>query len=432
MSAPLHRSHVQIAIVGAGPAGLSAALAAAPSGQKILVLDDNPRPGGQIWRQGPATPTAPGLRTLLDQLAAFRNVEILPVSRVIAAGDRDELCIEQAGSWVSMCRFDTLILATGARELSLPFVGWTLPGVTGAGGLQAMIKGGVPVAGERVVLAGSGPLLIAAALTAQQHGAKVVAIVEQTSPRALRRFGMGLWRHPSKLGQAGAYAWALRGVPYLHGSVLRAVHGTERVTGVHIERADGSTRDIDCDRVACGFGLVPNVQLAQALGCALRKDAVAVDADQRSSRGNVLAAGECTGVGGMELACATGTLAGLVASGQGRRAAAARRQVSRWQHFATQVGKYFALSSRARRPPPPEVLLCRCEDVAYGEVAGRIDWRDAKLHTRCGMGPCQGRVCGSAAGVLLGWDTGSPRPPWAAAKLSSLAAYEAPEGTEAR
>lgn len=427
MNAPMHRTHVQLAIVGAGPAGLSAALAAAPTGQKILVLDDNPRPGGQIWRQGPAQPTAPGLQALLDRLATFSNVELLPVSRVIAAGDPDELCIEQAGNWVSMLRFDTLILATGARELSLPFTGWTLPGVTGAGGLQALIKGGVKVAGERVVVAGSGPLLIAAARSAQQQGAKVVAIVEQASSQALRRFGLGLWRHPSKLGQAGAYGWALRGVPYLHGSVVRAAHGDDRVTGVQIEHADGSTRDIACERLACGFGLVPNTQLAQALACNIRQAAVSVDADQRSTRANVFAAGECTGVGGMELARATGTLAGLMASGQGGRAASVRRHVRRWQRFAAQVGKHFALSGPARRAPPPEVLLCRCEDVAFGEVATRMDWRDAKLHTRCGMGPCQGRVCGSAAGILLGWDTASPRPPWASARLSSLAAYKIPE-----
>ncbi|WP_186149122.1 NAD(P)/FAD-dependent oxidoreductase [Burkholderia gladioli] len=425
------KAHYEIVVVGAGPAGLAAARAAAGAGARVAILDDNPRAGGQIWRQGPVfEPAAP----LVESLAALRasGVELIPGARVVAALPGRELLVEQASAEAggAILGYDKLIVATGARELLLPFAGWTLPGVTGAGGLQALIKGGVPVRGERIVIAGSGPLLIAALATAREAGANVLAVVEQASARAVRGFALSLTATPSKLVQAARLTRGFIGVDYLTGGVLRAAHGSSRVEAATIE-IEGRPRVIECDRIACGYGLVPNLTLPLALGCELRDGAVAVDARQRTSREAVFAAGESTGIGGMELARAEGALAGLAAAGvdEGdRRVAALMREREVWRGFAARVARTFALGDAARALPPDDTVLCRCEDVTLGAARGYADARDAKLQTRCGMGACQGRVCGAAGAALLGWQEAAiPRPPFSPVRIGTLAALATDE-----
>ncbi|WP_186074247.1 NAD(P)/FAD-dependent oxidoreductase [Burkholderia gladioli] len=425
------KAHYEIVVVGAGPAGLAAARAAAGAGARVAILDDNPRAGGQIWRQGPVfEPAAP----LVESLAALRasSVELIPGARVVAALPGRELLVEQASAEAggAILGYDKLIVATGARELLLPFAGWTLPGVTGAGGLQALIKGGVPVRGERIVIAGSGPLLIAALATAREAGANVLAVVEQASARAVRGFALSLAATPSKLVQAARLTRGFIGVDYLTGGVLRAAHGSARVEAATIE-IEGRRRVIECDRIACGYGLVPNLTLPLALGCELRDGAVAVDVRQRTSREAVFAAGESTGIGGMELARAEGALAGLAAAGvdEGdRRVAALMREREVWRGFAARVARTFALGDAARALPPDDTVLCRCEDVTLGAARGYADARDAKLQTRCGMGACQGRVCGAAGAALLDWQEAAiPRPPFSPVRIGTLAALAADE-----
>ncbi|MDN7753466.1 NAD(P)/FAD-dependent oxidoreductase [Burkholderia gladioli] len=425
------KAHYEIVVVGAGPAGLAAARAAAGAGARVAILDDNPRAGGQIWRQGPVfEPAAP----LVESLAALRasSVELIAGARVVAALPGRELLVEQASAEAggAILGYDKLIVASGARELLLPFAGWTLPGVTGAGGLQALIKGGVPVRGERIVIAGSGPLLIAALATAREAGANVLAVVEQASARAVRGFALSLAATPSKLVQAARLTRGFIGVDYLTGGVLRAAHGSSRVEAATIE-IEGRPRVIECDRIACGYGLVPNLTLPLALGCELRDGAVAVDARQRTSREAVFAAGESTGIGGMELARAEGALAGLAAAGvdEGdRRVAALMREREVWRGFAARVARTFALGDAARALPPDDTVLCRCEDVTLGAARGYADARDAKLQTRCGMGACQGRVCGAAGAALLGWQEAAiPRPPFSPVRIGTLAALATDE-----
>jgi hypothetical protein len=135
----------------------------------------------------------------------------------------------------------------------------------------------------------------------------------------------------------------------------------------------------------------------------------------------VFAAGECTGIGGMELAAVEGSIAGLAARGVDAQALQRwRAQRVRWQRFAARVEAAFALGELARTPPSDETLLCRCEDVTYGAVRAHANWRDAKLHTRCGMGACQGRICGTAAALYFGWDAAQPRPPFSPAQIATL------------
>ncbi|WP_133894973.1 FAD-dependent oxidoreductase [Paraburkholderia sp.] len=413
--------HYDIVVAGAGPAGLNAARAAAQNGARVAVFDDNPRVGGQVWRQGPGhAPQAP-LSEVDAVLSAHPNVTVWSSARVIAPLGPRALLLETAEHGGVCVSYGQLILATGARERLLPFAGWTLPGVTGAGALQALIKGGTPVRGERIVIAGSGPLLLAALATARAAGAHVVAAVEQAPAITLARFVASLAATPSKLLQAAQLTRGGARLPYWTNSVMREARGAGRVEYATIMRG---TREVTlaCDRIACGYGLVPNVTLAQALGCALDEHgAIRVDDMQRTSVDGVLAAGECTGIGGMELARVEGALAGCIASGDTTldlRALRAQRQ--RWQRFAQRVETAFALGEAARALPPAETMLCRCEDVTLGEVSIHRDWRDAKLHTRCGMGACQGRTCGTAASTYFGWQTAQPRPPFHPAQIGTL------------
>lgn len=407
-------ARADIVIVGAGPAGLAAALAAAPSGARIVVLDDNPAPGGQIWRDGPQATLPTEAQRLRERLAACANVRLACATRVVAlAGARGLLLEDPERGW--RLDYEKLILCTGARELLLPFPGWTLPGVTGAGGLQALIKGGLPVRGERLVLAGSGPLLLASAATAKANGARVLRIAEQAAWSAVARFALRLPRWPNKLAQS----FALHDPGYRANSHVVAALGSERLEGVRLNQG-GKLLEIECERLACGFGLIPNIQLAQALGCAIDGNAIAVDAWQASSREAVYAAGECTGFGGSELALVEGAIAGHAAVGEPQRARALWRRRQRWQGFAEALRRDFALDPRLSRLAAPDTLVCRCEDVPYASLAGQPDWTAAKLASRCGMGACQGRVCGAAAQQLFGWQPPAPRPPFSPARIDTL------------
>ncbi|KXU87345.1 FAD/NAD(P)-binding oxidoreductase [Caballeronia megalochromosomata] len=414
---------VDIAIVGAGPAGLSAARIAARAGVRVALIDDNPRPGGQIWRQGPALAPAAPLRRWLDEAHSHANLVVMNATKVAAAPGDKRFLLERDGAPLVLA-YSKLILATGARERLLPFEGWTLPGVTGAGGLQALVKGGMPVRGERIVVAGSGPLLLAAADTARRHGAHVVAVVEQAPLARVARFVAALALTPGKLAQAARLGVAC----YRTGSVVVKAHGSARVEAVTI-RARGRTQTLEADRIACGYGLVPNVTLALALGCATdeRDGAIHVDDSQRTSQEHIFAAGECTGIGGIELASVEGAIAAHAALGVAADARLVRER-ERWRAFARRVAHAFELGAAARAMPSPDTVLCRCEDVSIAEVAAHANWRDAKIQTRCGMGPCQGRVCGEAASVYFGWPRAVARPPFAPVRIDTLIA--ASESTE--
>ncbi|WP_326540918.1 FAD/NAD(P)-binding oxidoreductase [Pseudorhodoferax sp.] len=420
MTLPLE--HCDLAIVGAGPAGLAAADAAASSGARTVLLDDNPVPGGQIWRDGPLATQPAAARRLRARVAGHANVRVCSGVRVVATAGAGELLLEDADrAW--RLRWGTLLLATGARELLLPFPGWTLPGVTGAGGLQALVKAGMPVAGERIVLAGSGPLLLAAAATARRAGASVLRVAEQAPWRALAGFALGLPRWPGKAWQA----LALRAPGYRAASHVLAAEGDDRLRSVRLQGADGRTEDIACDRLACGFGLVPNTELGRLLGCATAElhgaPALVVDDWQATSQPRIFAAGECTGVGGSERALVQGAIAGHAAVGQSHQAQTLRPVLAHWNAFAERLHQSFALDARLRQLATPETLVCRCEDVPLAALAGCTGWTEAKLLTRCGMGACQGRICGAATRVLFGWEAPAPRPPLLPVRVGTLAQW---------
>lgn len=415
--------YADLLIIGAGPAGMSAALAAASSGARIVLLDDNPLPGGQIWRDGPQAHLPKQARQLRERLAASGNIHRHPGTRVIACSGPRQLLVENADrGW--LIDYDKLILCTGARELLLPFPGWTLPGVTGAGGLQALIKGGLPVRGERLVIAGSGPLLLASAATAKHNGAQVLRIAEQATSAAVAGFAVQLPRWPGKLVQS----LTLFDRQYRTGTHVVAALGEEKLEGVRL-RQQGKIIELACDRLACGFGLIPNTQLGQALGCELAGTALAVDAWQATALADHYAAGECTGFGGSERALVEGEIAGHAAVGNSAAAEQLWPRRARWQGFARALNSAFRLDPQLKALAHADTLVCRCEDVPYAAIAGHTDWRSAKLASRCGMGACQGRVCGGALQYLFDWQPSAPRPPFSPARIETLSCVdETPPG----
>ena len=420
-----------ILVIGAGPAGLAAAASAAMAfgGQQIHVLDENQQAGGQIWRaersKGPPFPAPRFVRSALRGGARF-HAGVTVFDAGFAADGRVVVRALDAHGAASTWTAERCILATGATERFLPFPGWTLPGVFGVGGLQALVKGGLPIAGERVVIAGSGPLLLAVADSLRKRGARVLGVFEQAPRAALVRFGMGLWRHPTKALQAVGLTARLARTRIVQDAFVVRAHGEDRVRSVTIRVGDRQ-ETIETDLLACGFGLVPSSQVAALLGCDIEGDRVVVDELQRTSidgapSERVLCAGETAGIGGVDAAMAEGRVAGLFAAGRTGVARRASRRARRERRFARELDRAFELRAELRTLPDADTIVCRCEDVPFGALASTDDLRQAKLQTRCGMGPCQGRICGPALRFLTGAPRDRVRPPLIPVPVAALAA----------
>jgi NADPH-dependent 2,4-dienoyl-CoA reductase/sulfur reductase-like enzyme len=179
---------------------------------------------------------------------------------------------------------------------------------------------------------------------------------------------------------------------------------------------------VACDWLACGFHLAPNLELPRLLGCRVVEGYVAVDLLQQSSVPGVACVGELTGIGGVEKSLVEGQIAGWAAAGRDAEARALKPRLLKQRRFASRLDRAFALRPELRALAAAETLVCRCEDVNYAALEGCASWREAKLHTRCGMGACQGRVCGAAAEFLFGWEYSGLRPPVYPARVSTLAA----------
>jgi NADPH-dependent 2,4-dienoyl-CoA reductase/sulfur reductase-like enzyme len=416
----IDRREFDVLIIGAGPAGLAAACCAAEAGRRVGVVDDNPTAGGQIWRGEQGKPTQPAAVMWFERLRKAK-LEFLPGTRIVGHPTNGVLLADDDQKLLEL-KYNKLILATGARERFLPFPGWTLPGVTGAGGLQASVKSGMSIAGRRVVVAGSGPLLLAVAAYLRRAGAIVPLIAEQSPRGRVAKFAAGLLAHPAKLTEAARLKWELRGVKYLTDCWPAAAGGDDdTVKSVTLHRR-GRTWQEPCDFLACGFGLVPNIELPMLLGCEIEQGKVRVDDGQRTTVNNVYAVGEVTGIGGLAHALIEGQIAGLAAAGEKDAALHfllfPRRSARR---FAQKLEHAFRLRDELRQLPAADTIVCRCEDVRFDQLTQHRSWRSAKLHTRCGMGPCQGRVCGAATEFLFGWGMDSVRPPLYPVRVEHLA-----------
>ncbi|MFH8473482.1 NAD(P)/FAD-dependent oxidoreductase [Streptomyces sp. NPDC018000] len=447
---PPDADRAELAVVGAGPAGLAAAVTAADHGLDVVLLDAAVAPGGQYYRSpadglGATRPDAlhhgwPVFAELSSRLAAHRDSgairhlrdhQVWTVERA-ADGDRVLHAVTGAeGDNRRVVRAGRLLLATGAHERQLPFPGWTLPGVVSAAGAQAMLKSGLVLPGRRIVVAGSGPLLQAVALSLTRAGASVPAVIEASGYAAYARAPRVLAANPGKAAEGVRYGAALAraGVRMLTHRAVTGVHGDNRVEAVTVSRVDqrwrpvpGSGREIACDALAVGHGLVPQLELALAAGCGTRvradgSHAVVLDEQLRTTVQGVWAAGEAGGIGGVELALCEGELAALsiareirggVRRDVARRAVALRRSRRRLRAFAELMGTVHRPGAGWSEWLTDDTEVCRCEEVTAGRIRhaceelGADDTRTVKLLTRAGMGWCQGRTCGFAVRELAG------------------------------
>jgi len=402
-----------VLVVGAGPGGLAAAAAAAESGAAVGLVDENSAPGGQIYR---------GIGGLLHP-AVVKQIDALTMKRVVVLSGTTVFDAPLAGivdvfsaEGRKRLQYRNLILAVGARELFVPFPGWTLPNVMGVGGLQALVKAGLNVERKRIVVAGSGPLLIAVAAYLKDHGAKVILIAEQASTTSLSRFMLSLAKYPTKVAQGAGLMRSVGTLIKRSTWVVRA-DGNHQLESVKLNQSAGN---IACDYLACAYGFVPNLELPMLLGCKVVNDFVAVDALQKTSIENVFCAGEPTGIGGIDLSVVEGKISGYAATGQLDKAQSLFAERQKWQLFGAELDRTFALRDELKSLATPETVVCRCEDVTREQLSGWQSSRAAKLHTRCGMGSCQGRVCGPATRFLFGWEHGTVRSPLVPVPLNGL------------
>jgi thioredoxin reductase len=405
-----------LAVVGAGPAGIAAALGAADGGVRVALVDAAPQAGGQFYRQPATGLRARRARALHHAWRTWRGLHgrldaHIAAGRITHLAGHQVWCLEPGVTLHTLeagaIRADGVVLATGAYEKVLPFPGWTLPGVVTAGGAQAMLKNGLVLPGRTVVVAGTGPLLLPVAVGLAAAGAHVAALADAADPRELLRHASAVPLGKAVEGAAYAARLARHGIRPRWRHTVVAAHGEDRVEAVTLAGPDGTRRRVACDALAVGHGLLPHTDLA---------DSFEVDAEQRTAAPGVWAAGEATGVGGADLALAEGEIAGRSAAARLRGtepdpatwAGAARRR-ERLRRFAAALDAVYRVPDDwPETVVTDDTLLCRCEEVPASAVReavrdlGAGDLRTVKLLTRAGMGWCQGRVCAPGVAAVAG------------------------------
>ena len=411
-------NRADLVIVGSGPAAMAAAVTYSrhvdPS-RRILVLDELTTLGGQIWREGPTNRVA---KYWMDGMT-LPNIHRLKGQVLDVLADRPGVVFQSPEGETQNCLGDDLILATGARERWIPFPGWTLPGVVGMGGFQAMLKTGLAIDHKRVVIAGSGPLMYPVSRSVQKANGQLLFLGEQASIAKLAYFAAHLPAYPEKAIEAVGYFAKLWNVPTRLGTWVQKAGGDRRLEWVQLSNGTKSWR-LDCDYLATGCHLIPNIDLARLAGCAIAKDRVQIDPLCQSSRPHLYAIGECTGVGGAERAIAQGIVAGLAAARQTGLAQHHSAALPRWERFVQLLDATFSPRSELLTQIEEDTIVCRCEDIPHGRIKPMSCWREAKLQTRLGMGPCQGKVCGPAANALYGFEPDISRPPLSPLSIQSL------------
>ncbi|MGE7470463.1 NAD(P)/FAD-dependent oxidoreductase [Bosea sp. NPDC003192] len=460
--------HTDLLIVGAGPAGMAAAVTARRHGLSVRVVDDQPAPGGQIWRGIETVAATPRAKRLgesylsgAERAAAFRACDALyePESQLwqIEPGFR---AFVTRGGKARIVTAQAIILATGAQERPMPFPGWTLPGVLTVGAAQILLKTADSVPEKPVWIAGCGPLPLLYMTQLLAAGGRIAGFLD-TTPRG--RIGAALRHLPQGLGRLGdllkglSWSLALRraGVPIIrHVTELRA-EGDGRLQRLRYRTEDGREAEVAAEVLLVHEGVVPNIHAPLALGCAVHWHAgqhcyvPVLDAWGESSQANIFVAGDGAGIGGAEAAEPRGRLAALrVAAKLGRLDTATAETAAAPERSALSGAlalRPFLDAFYAPRPqlyaPPDETLVCRCEEVTAGElraraVEGRPGPNQLKAFTRAGMGPCQGRQCGYSMAHIVAAAQGRSveevgfyriRPPLKPVTLGELASLDEQE-----
>jgi len=415
--------NVDVAIVGGGPAGLSAAREVGRQGFSVVVLEEGSAPGGRFYgplvgRNAARKQTEGGMALLASAVqagarivtsaAAWNATRVEGGFRVYVDGPGVDAVVESRA----------IVVAAGAYDRPHAFPGWTLPGVMTAGGIQQLVKRTGVVPGARIVLAGTGPFLLPVAATLIEHGVRPVAIVEAAPRSAWMRFAFGATRLRSHLREGASYGRAigLSALKMRFGWQVTAAQGSGRIEQVVLKRSDGTPGEarIDCDALALGYGFLGQTELPALLGVQLRYDETQrqflpnVMDDTSTEVPGVFLAGDGVRVRGYEAALHTGALAGRKAVLYLGKPISTKRQAEAVRR-ATAFGR---LVTTTFPPPDPvrwahaDTILCRCEDVTYGEVEDAAlraadSVTSLKAWCRAGQGPCQSRTCGTLLAATI-------------------------------
>lgn len=456
-----------LVVVGAGPAGLSAAARAAGLGLSVLLADENPAPGGQIYRAVTTTPVKD--RAILGEdywrgaeiVARFERSQASYAARCTvwsigpdeAAPGSFELGLSLDGK-ARMIGAKQVILATGAQERPFPIPGWTLPGVMTAGAAQIALKGAGIVPAGRTVIAGCGPLLYLLASQLSAAGCEIVAVLDTTPranwPKALAALPDFL-RSPYLAKGLKLMAAARRKLRFVANVTSLSAKGEGKLRQVEFEQA-GRQGAIACDTLLLHQGVIPSVNFSNAAGCVHDFDeeqhafVPRVDGWFASSVPGIAIAGDGAGIGGAESAALRGEIAAFGAAARlsklseaerDRQAAPIRAALTRLLHGRRFLDLLYKPAPQFLAPPQDETIICRCEEVTAGQVrdaAARLGVtgpNQMKAFLRCGMGPCQGRLCGPTVVELIAQTRGTTpaevgyyrlRPPVKPVTLAELAA----------
>lgn len=427
-----------VAIVGAGPAGVRAAVALVAAGLRPVVIDEAMRAGGQIYRRQPDGFTrsytdlygseADRAKAVHDCFDALRGrIDYRP--QTLAWNISDRRIFTSGPDGQQALPFDTLLLCTGATDRLMPVSGWHWAGCYSLGGAQIALKAQACAIGSRTVFMGSGPLLYLVAAQYAKAGAEVAAVLD-TSPMSASVAALPrLLAQPATLRVGVGLLRDLRraGVPIHRGITPVEIHGDadRGVSGVTVRTSRGDTLTIDCDAAAMGHHLRPETQLAELAGCDFAFDAMVrqwlplCDADGRSSQPGVHLAGDGARILGAVAAEAAGELAALtILADRGYRVSDsarqdARRTVARARRFAEGLARAYPWPHEQTSALDDATILCRCEAISVGDLrrtiaeTGAAEANRVKAFSRVGMGRCQGRYCGLAAAELIAGTAGT-------------------------
>ncbi len=462
---------LDLLILGAGPAGLAAAIEAANAGVQVTLVDESAQPGGQIYRQ-----FQPGFRVteasalghdyergqeVLKEFGTIAGrVQFLDEALVWGIAPDSEVDFVRRGESRSV-RYHQLVIAVGAYDRPVPFPGWTLPGVFTAGGAQRLIKMQRVLPGERILLAGTGPLQLAIANQIVDAGGKVEAIVEAGNIDKWMSLARGAWGQWTLIADAWRYWSGIRkaGIPLWREHIILEARGNGRVEEAVVAQVDldwrpiaGTARTVAVETVCVGYGFVPSVELSRLAGCEHRYDPLLGGwvpirgEDMETTASGVYVAGDCGGVAGSFVAIEEGRIAGIAAAralGCLSPEEARRRMAPMRERLAGLLRLRQALDEISRpraglyELAKDDTILCRCEEMTLGEIKTALaedikDLNELKRMTRCGMGNCQGRMCGPALQEIVAQSKGvtpaeigalHPRPPIRPVPMPELAGH---------
>lgn len=447
--------NVDMVVVGAGPAGLHAALAAAEAGAQVTLIDGYTRPGGQYFKQPSVVSSRNGWSRrqqqgeILWRKVMAAGVRLLSDTVVWALFEDRRLALHgpETPPWLQA---EAVILATGAYDRPVAFPGWTLPGVITAGAAQTLLKNQRMLPGRRIVLAGTGPLQLMVAAELLRAGAEVVAVLE--GARLLRegwRYAGDLWGQWSRLAEGFGSRLTLlaRGVPYRMGWGVVEARGDDALSEVVVAQLDeawrpvpGTEETLVCDTLCLGYGFVPSTELSRLVGAdhewrpELGGEVPVRDANTQTTVPGIYVAGDGAGIGGAPLAMLEGEVAGLAAAAQigcldagevEQRIERLGPALARERRFQRTYAALFTPGPGLYELAQDDVLICRCEEVTRAEIReavamGADSSNEVKVVTRCGMGACQGRMCAHLLAHVVARETSrsvlevgllQPRPP---------------------